>query len=211
MTRLLLIDNFDSFTFNLLHLFGSLPDVKVDVVRNNDDFLESVDLFDGVLISPGPGSPEDKNYFGNCTRVIKEYALAGVPTLGVCLGFQGIALAFGGKLKKARSPMHGKTSNLHLTRDSKLLGSYMEGSSIMRYHSLMLDTDIPLSDELVVTAEVNAFESSVADNGPEVMAFEHVSLPLFGVQFHPESFATEFGAEIAQRFVKVVNSNRGRS
>ena len=208
--KILLIDNYDSFTYNLLHLFAQIDGVDVEVVRNDEDFLSRLGdgEFDGVIISPGPGDPRDGHYFGNNMKVIKEYGLRGMPVLGVCLGFQGIAAYFGANLKKAKSPMHGKTSKLKILKNDNLLEGLNDGIEVMRYHSLMIDTDKPLPDEIIFTAEVDRVEKSVKSNGLELMALRHQALPIYGVQFHPESFASEMGDTLANNFVNIIRSSR---
>ncbi len=205
MTPILLVDNFDSFTFNLLHLFGQLPHVQVTVRRNNEDFVSDLQArqYAAMVISPGPGSPADEAYFGNCNNAIKQFGPQGLPILGVCLGFQGIALALGAALKRAPYPMHGKTTGLHILARGKLLRDVPENTPVMRYHSIMIDPDAPFPDSLTITAETTAGSESIARNGREIMAFEHRDLPIFGVQFHPESFGTECGLEVAQRFADI--------
>jgi anthranilate synthase component 2 len=204
--KILLIDNYDSFTYNLLHLFAQIGGVEVEVVRNDENFLDRLATgeFDGVIIGPGPGDPTDEHYFGNNMKVIKDHGLRGLPVLGVCLGFQGIAAYFGAKLKKADSPMHGKTSKLKILENDDLLKGLDSGLEVMRYHSLMIDTGNPLPDEIVFTAEVNRSEDSVKLNGIEMMALRHQALPVYGVQFHPESFASELGDTLAVNFVNVI-------
>ncbi len=206
--RILLIDNYDSFTYNLLHLFASIDGVEVEVVRNDEDFLGRLSggEFDGVIISPGPGDPRDHHYFGENMKVIEGYGLKGMPILGVCLGFQGIAAYFGANLKKAKSPMHGKTSKLKISGSDNLLHGLDDGMEVMRYHSLMIDTDTPLPDEVIFTAEVDRGEDSVELNGIEMMALRHQALPIYGVQFHPESFASEMGDMLANNFVNIIKS-----
>lgn len=208
--KILLIDNYDSFTYNLLHLFAKIDDVKVEVVRNDENFTNrlSAGEFDAAIISPGPGDPTDSNYFGKNTEVIKDYGLKGMPILGVCLGFQGIAAFFGASLKKADSPMHGKTSKLKFTQKDRLLEGLTDGIDVMRYHSLMIDTDKPLPDDIVFTAEVEEDEESVMLNGREIMALRHKSLPIYGVQFHPESFASEMGDKLAMNFVNIIKQSK---
>lgn len=207
--NILLIDNYDSFTYNLEHLFGQLDDVNVQVVRNDEPFLDLIakTKIDGVIISPGPGDPNDKNYFGNNMKLISEYGQKGLPILGVCLGFQGIASFYGAKLKKAKLPMHGKTSKLNILLDDKLLNGLHDNMQVMRYHSLMIDTGYPFPEELIITAQTDDDEISVKENGTEIMAFRHKNLPIYGVQFHPESFATDLGNVLAENFVKIIQDN----
>ncbi len=197
---LLLIDNYDSFTHNLSHLFASLVDVNVDVVRNDEDILYLSEQYDGIIIGPGPGSPSDMAYFGLCADLLR---MTQKPVLGVCLGFQGIALEIGAHLKKATLPMHGKVSPLTINDGSCLLKDVTQRSEVMRYHSLMIDTDKPLPTDMVVTAEVAQGTQSDA-NGREIMAIRHATRPLYGVQFHPESFATSSGIIMARNFSALV-------
>ncbi len=208
--KILIIDNCDSFTYNLLHLFAQIDGVEVEVVRNDEDFLSKLASgnFDGVIISPGPGDPTNEHYFGKNMEVIKDYGLKGLPILGVCLGFQGIAVYFGASLKKAKAPMHGKTSKLEIIENDQLLQGLDNGTEVMRYHSLMIDTDKDLPEEIIFTAETDKSEQSVKQNGREIMALRHRSLPLYGVQFHPESFASEMGDKLANNFVNIIRSEK---
>lgn len=208
--KILLIDNYDSFTYNLLHLFARINGVEVEVVRNDEDFLGRLagGEFDGVIISPGPGDPRDDHYFGKNMKVIEEYGQKGMPILGVCLGFQGIAAYFGGSLKKANSPMHGKTSKLKIIENDNLLKGLHSGIEVMRYHSLMIDTDKALPDGIIFTAETGHDEDSVKLNGVEIMALRHNSLPIYGVQFHPESFASEMGDTLADNFINIIRRGK---
>ncbi len=204
MKKILLVDNYDSFVYNLKALCESLEGVCITVMRNDDPFIEllAVGRFDGLIISPGPGSPDDVHYFGQCMTAIKDVGpTMNLPILGVCLGFQGIAHAFGCTLRRAPLPMHGKVSALKVIQPSVILRGVNDGSMVMRYHSLMIDMAKPFSKDLRITAEVDHQEKSTVKNGPEVMAIEHVSLPIYGVQYHPESFATESGREMIENFV----------
>ncbi|QEG42393.1 anthranilate synthase component II [Roseimaritima ulvae] len=208
MTRLLLVDNFDSFTFNLHHLFGQLNDVEVTVRRNNEPFIAELadGRYDALLISPGPGSPDDQAYFGNCMSAIQQFGPQGFPILGVCLGFQGIALAYGAKLKRAVYPMHGKTTRLHILHDQGVLQGIPDDTPVMRYHSIMIDPEQPFPSELIVTAETTTGEPSIAKNGREIMAIQHQTDNVYGVQFHPESFGTECGIDLARRFIDITRT-----
>jgi anthranilate synthase component 2 len=201
---ILLVDNYDSFVFNLKSLCESLEGVCITVMRNDDPFIELLyqDKFDGLIISPGPGSPDDTNYFGQCMAAIKEVGpVKKLPIFGVCLGFQGIAYAFGCSLKRAVLPMHGKVSSLKIIEPGVTLRGVHSGSKVMRYHSLMIDMEQAFSSELKITAEVHPSEMSTQKNGREVMAVEHRTLPIYGVQYHPESFATELGRDMMENFV----------
>lgn len=207
--NILLIDNYDSFTHNLEHLIQMTDaEVSLDLWRNDEPFLGDIasGQYDGVIIGPGPGSPEDEAYFGNNRAVILDHGTQGLPILGVCLGFQGIYHAFGGKLKVAELPMHGKTSQLRVVAQSPLLAKIDSGLEVMRYHSIMLDVDAPVPEEIKVTADLLTSEAA-AQNGREIMGIEHVKHPIYGLQFHPESFATESGSQYIENFLSIC---RGR-
>ncbi|WP_206080348.1 anthranilate synthase component II [Pacificoceanicola onchidii] len=203
--RILLVDNYDSFTFNLLHMLEERPDVDLTLVRNDDDFLPLLEAgeIDGVLIGPGPGSAEDEAYFGRNAEVITGYGPKGLPILGVCLGFQGIFHLFGGTLKQAALPVHGKVSALDICGDDPILQNVPNGSMVMRYHSIIADPEGGIPDVLEATAYAEASEEFAA-NGKELMAFRHRELPIFGVQFHPESFGTNFGHTMIDNFCRIV-------
>jgi len=196
--KILIIDNYDSFTYNLYHDIGEILengkiDFELKVIRNDElDFagIEALN-FDKFIISPGPGSPEDQNYFGVCSEVILKIGKV-KPLLGVCLGMQGIVHAFGGKIIRAKLPMHGKTSQIK--HDSKgIFKNLPQNLEVMRYHSLIPDPkNIP--KELIIT-------STVLDNSEEIMGIRHVKYPIEGVQFHPESFASEGGKIILDNFL----------
>lgn len=204
--KILIIDNYDSFTYNLEHLFGALPEISVDVVRNDEDFLSGLEenKYDGVIISPGPGTPLDDAYFGKNMEVISRFGKAGLPVLGICLGFQGIGGAFGAGLKEASVPQHGKTSGLKIIKPGKILDRLPDGIKVMRYHSLMIDMDKPFPDELEILAETEPDSPSAEKNGREIMALRHKEYPIYGLQFHPESYATELGNIMAENFVNIV-------
>lgn len=189
--NVLLIDNFDSFTYNLYQYLGELAK-DVTVVRNNAIPLERIKNgeFSHIVISPGPGDPNDSAYFGANNRVIREFHKT-YPILGICLGHQGIGAAFGAAVIRAPVIMHGKTSEL--THSGQSLFAGLPGKiTAMRYHSLAVDAGT-LPPELAV--------DSVAGDGT-VMAFHHVRYPTFGLQFHPESFRTETGKALLKNFLK---------
>jgi anthranilate synthase/aminodeoxychorismate synthase-like glutamine amidotransferase len=195
--KILILDNYDSFTFNLYQYIGELVQDKekefvLDVVRNNELTLVEIQKrnYDKVIISPGPGDPGDKKYFGICADVITTLGKT-TPILGVCLGMQGIAHCFGGKIIKAGTPMHGKTSLL--THDG--LGVFKnlpQKIEVMRYHSLIVEKK-SLPSDLVIT--------SVANDTKEIMGLRHKIYPIEGIQFHPESFATDGGKRILKNFL----------
>ena len=196
--KFLIIDNYDSFVYNIAQYFGELG-VDCEVIRNDKITLEEIRQknYDAIVISPGPGTPEDKKYFGVCTDVIREIGPT-KPILGVCLGHQGIIHAFGGKVTNAGCVRHGKTSpikhvNVPLFEDVK------NPFLATRYHSLVGDKTI-IPDILQVTA--------TAEDDLEVMAIRHKDYLIEGVQFHPESIMTEDGKKILANFVKEVKERR---
>lgn len=210
--KVLILDNYDSFTFNLYQYIGEIltdfknrtgQDFTILVKRNNEMTLADVQAFnpDRIIISPGPGSPDNPEYFGICGDVIVELGKT-TPLLGVCLGMQGIAHFFGGQVVRANLPMHGKTSAIRHNGEGIYQG-LPQGIEIMRYHSLMVDAE-SLPDCLEVTSIVqnsvnvdkNLYQSSLL--GDEIMGIRHKIYPIEGVQYHPESFATE-GAKILLR------------
>ena len=186
MTAILLVDNYDSFTYNLAHLFGALG-AEVDVRRNDAISVEEHEASppSHLVISPGPGRPEDA---GVSTEIVRR--LSGrVPTLGVCLGHQAIVQVFGGEVGQARDLVHGKATVV--THDGRgLFDGLPEDFLAGRYHSLAA-TSIPEPLEVCATA---------ADG--EVMAVRHRELPVVGVQFHPESVLTPVGRELAANFLE---------
>ncbi|MBZ6076935.1 anthranilate synthase component II [Microvirga puerhi] len=186
MTRVLVIDNYDSFTWNLVHLIAPLVS-RVDVVRNDavttDEVLASPP--DAIVLSPGPCTP---NEAGICLDLV-ERAGAKIPTFGVCLGLQAIGQVYGGTVSRAPLPMHGKVSDVEHSGQTIFRG--INGSfKATRYHSLIVDRETCPAD-LAVTAET-------ADG--LVMGLSHRSLPVHGVQFHPESILSEHGATIMRNF-----------
>ncbi len=197
--KILIIDNFDSFTYNLYQLVGEILEDSgqsfvLEVKRNNEISIKEIkqEKYDRVIISPGPGNPANSKYFGVCKNVILEIAKT-VPVLGVCLGMQGIAHYMGGKVLKAQKPMHGKTSKLRHNSQG-VFKNIPQNIQVMRYHSLVVDRK-RLPKVLEITAE------SVGEGKKEIMGLRHKNFLLEGVQFHPESFATEFGKQILQNFL----------
>ncbi|KPA17905.1 anthranilate synthase subunit II [Candidatus Magnetomorum sp. HK-1] len=200
--QILLIDNYDSFTFNLQHIIAVNSDVVLTVRRNDYNFLREIEKakYSGVVIGPGPGSPEDEEYFGLNKKVILEYGTKGLPILGICLGFQGIYSCFGGALKVAKLPIHGKISRLQIIDNGTILCNVPNHIDIMRYHSIMADLDKQKPSCLMLNAYT--FQSPSQDiNGKELMAIEHRDYPIYGLQFHPESFATEYGKLMTDNFI----------
>lgn len=190
--RVLVMDNYDSFVYNLVQYIGELG-AEVVVYRNNQVNLKQVKKLkpDRIVISPGPGTPEDKKYFGICTAILQEVS-SKVPTLGVCLGHQGIIHAFGGKIVSAIKLMHGKTCTIkHDGR--RIFNGVRNPFKATRYHSLAGDkSSIPTC--LNVTA--------VAIDDGEIMGVRHVEYPIDGVQFHPESILCEDGKLFVKNFLE---------
>ena len=185
---ILLIDNYDSFSYNLYQLTGEInPDIKV--IRNDELTVEQIAELrpERIIISPGPGRPEDA---GIIMQVPKALG-ASIPVLGVCLGHQAICAAFGATVTYARQLMHGKQSEVSFDTSCPLFKDVPERAPVARYHSLAVDPDT-LPPEIKVTA--------VTDSG-EVMAIAHSSLPVFGVQFHPESIMTPDGRTMLKNFL----------
>lgn len=196
--KFLIIDNYDSFVYNIAQYLGELG-VNCDVKRNDKITLEQIkqNKYDAIIISPGPGTPEDKKYFGVCTEVIKDMGPT-IPILGVCLGHQGIIHAFGGKVTNAGCVRHGKTSPVDHT-NSDLFKDVKNPFRATRYHSLVGDkTVIPKSLEVTAVA---------IDDG-EIMAVKHREYLIEGVQFHPESIMTEEGKKILANFIKEVEERK---
>jgi anthranilate synthase/aminodeoxychorismate synthase-like glutamine amidotransferase len=188
VTSVLLVDNYDSFTFNLAQAMGALG-ATVDVVRADDARLHAAINArpDRLVISPGPGRPEAA---GRSPTLVREGPERGIPTLGVCLGLQCAAIAFGARVIRAPEPRHGKTS--FVRHDGKgIFTGVPDPTEATRYHSLMVD-EASLPPGLAVTAR--------SDDGV-VMALRHASLPLEAVQFHPESVLTKDGMRMLENFL----------
>ncbi len=187
MKKLILIDNYDSFTYNLVHYFQALG-ATVEVVRN--DALRVTDILgkkpDGIVISPGPATPDDA---GICLELIRENA-GKIPLFGVCLGHQSIGQVYGGKVVRAKQVMHGKTSPM-LHSGKGVFAGLPSPFIATRYHSLIVER-ASLPDCLEVTAET--------EDGT-IMGLQHKTLPIHGVQFHPESIASEHGHALLRNFL----------
>ena len=192
--RILVIDNYDSFVYNIAQILGKL-DAQAIVQRNDE--LSSASVLemnpDGIIISPGPGHPADRRYFGNCTDIIVNLGPK-TPILGICLGHEGIVNAFGGKIINAKKVRHGKTSPIEY-KSSELFKNITNPFKATRYNSLVADPkNIP--NCLEVTAR--ALDDS------EVMGVRHKQYQIEGVQFHPESVLTAFGPKILQNFINML-------
>ena len=185
---ILLIDNYDSFSYNLFQLIGSLnPDIKV--IRNDAFSVQEIEQMrpETIILSPGPGRPEDA---GVCIDVVKELGNR-IPILGVCLGHQAICMAYGGTISYAKELMHGKQSVTRLDRECPIFHNLPEDIPVARYHSLALKEET-LPECLSITART--------DDG-EVMAVKHKQYSVYGLQFHPESILTPDGKTIIQNFL----------
>jgi anthranilate synthase component II len=191
--RVLVVDNYDSFVYNIAQRLGELK-VQPTVLRNDKISINSVKRIDpdAIVISPGPGHPADRKYFGICTDIIARLGPR-IPILGVCLGHQGIVHAFGGKVINAKKVRHGKTSIIQYT-SGKLFDQVSNPFKATRYHSLVADKKIP--DCLEVTARA-------LDDG-EIMGIRHREYLIEGVQFHPESVLTKQGPKILFNFISMV-------
>ena len=189
MKKIILIDNYDSFTFNLYHYLSSLK-VHVDVIRN--DKITSKDIlkrkYNKIVISPGPGNP---NQSGNCLKIVKSLYKK-IPILGVCLGHQIIGQVFGSKIVQAKKLMHGKTSRI-ISKKVGILKNLPKSFEATRYHSLIIDKK-SLSKHLEITAE---------SKDGLIMAVQHKNYDVHGVQFHPESIKTKLGIKILKNFIKI--------
>jgi anthranilate synthase component 2 len=185
---IVLIDNYDSFSYNLYQLLGQL-DSRIRVIRNDElTVAELAELEpDHIVISPGPGRPAAA---GICEDVIRQFA-GKVPILGVCLGHQAICEAFGGTIGYAKELMHGKQSNVTIQRDCPIFTGLNEVITVGRYHSLAAAAD-SLPPELVVTAQT--------EDG-EIMAVQHKTCKVYGLQFHPESILTPMGPTMVENFL----------
>jgi anthranilate synthase component 2 len=195
MSRLLIIDNYDSFTYNLVQMLAAAG-ADVTVWRNDAFELHDIEREnpDGLVVSPGPCTPTEA---GHSVDVIRRYG-ASVPTLGVCLGHQSIGMAYGARVTQARLIKHGKTSPVK--HDGSGIFSGLEGDAVVtRYHSLVIE-DVP--DELVVNATTDD------DGDAVVMGVRHQAHPVWGVQFHPESILTEDGDTMLKTFLAFVRERR---
>ena len=190
---ILMIDNYDSFTFNIVQYLGELG-ADVIVKRNDEVSIDEIEKLnpDRIVISPGPCTP---NEAGVSIDVVKNFYQK-KPILGVCLGHQTIGQAFGGKIVSAKRIMHGKTSKINHDGDY-LFENIQQNFTATRYHSLVIDEE-SLPDSLIITARTDESE-----NESEIMGIRHKECRLFGVQFHPESILTESGHKLLENFLNV--------
>ncbi len=188
---ILLIDNYDSFSYNLYQLIGEIePDIKV--IRNDEMTVEEIRNLkpDRIILSPGPGRPEEA---GIIVEVVKTVSRE-IPTLGVCLGHQAVCVAFGATVTYAKKLMHGKQSDVKFDTECAVFKDMPEMAKVARYHSLAADADT-IPEELEITA--------VTADG-EIMAVQHKEYPIYGVQFHPESIMTPNGKQMLKNFIKEI-------
>ena len=187
---ILLIDNYDSFTFNLYQMLSQYE--RVEVIRNDGKTVEEIEAMkpEGIVLSPGPGRPENS---GICPQVIRS--LRGkIPILGVCLGEQAICQVYGGTVSHAIKPMHGRQSEVDIVEESELFKGLGRKMKVARYHSLIAEEESLEGTELRITGKTKQ---------EEVMAVEDSARKVYGVQFHPESIMTKDGAKILENFARI--------
>ena len=187
MKKIFLIDNYDSFTYNLSHY---LEDLGCDVtVKRNDMFkLEEINNYDGILISPGPGIPDEA---GMTKEVIKKYKQKNI--LGICLGQQAIAEVFGGEIENMSEVYHGVATKINLKEHDEIFKDIPNSLDVGRYHSWIVKS--PLPDDLITTS---------VDHNDQIMSLKHIKYPIRGVQFHPESVLTPHGKAIIKNWVETL-------
>lgn len=192
---ILIIDNYDSFTFNLYQLISMLTDLEVLVKRNDELSFEDIKRLKpkSIVLSPGPGHPAVARDFGVCKVLVKQKAELDCPMLGVCLGHQGIVQHSGGNVVRAPEPMHGKMSPIEIIAESPLFRGIESGVKVMRYHSLIAERK-SMPAELEVVAELSG-------NPDIVMSVQDQKRKLYGLQFHPESVGTAVGKKILGNFM----------
>ena len=195
--KILIIDNYDSFTYNLYQYVGEIlmkqkQQFTLEVFRNDEITLAEIKKrrYDKIIISPGPGDPRDLKYFGICSEIIAKLGKK-TPLLGICLGMQGIAACFGGEIIRAIKPMHGKISVIRHNK-KRIFNGLPQDLEVMRYHSLLVEKET-FPECLEITA--------ISQDTKEIMGLRHKTYPIEGIQFHPESFATEAGKNMLENFL----------
>lgn len=191
--KIVVIDNYDSFVFNLVRYLEENENCQVSVMRNDAVDYSELDASDGILLSPGPGIPA---HAGDLMEIVSRYH-SSKPILGVCLGHQAISEYFGCELIQNDKPLHGKSSIVKLQNDSALFDKIDKEFNVGRYHSWSIDQEV--NDDIKITA--STFDG-------EVMAIQHRALPLYGVQFHPESILTPQGRAIINNYVSIVQKQK---
>lgn len=188
--KVAIIDNYDSFTYNLVHIINELLHEDVNVMRNDQVNYSFLEQCTHIILSPGPGIPDEA---GDLKNVINRYSL-NKKLLGVCLGHQAIGEIFGAKLINLEKVYHGKRTMIYTSDNSSPLFSEIEARFYAgRYHSWAIDP----------TSNISAFEITATDEEKQIMAIQHKSLPIYGVQFHPESIMTDCGKKILQNFINL--------
>jgi len=191
MKHILIIDNYDSFSYNLVHLLEEMKDVTLDIVRNKNIPSNILEQYDGVLVSPGPGIPQEA---GNLMNFLSDY-IGKISIFGVCLGHQAIAESLGGSIQNTSEVYHGIASSIqNLSNEKGILKDLGNQFTAARYHSWIVN-EIDLPSELEVTAKI--------EDGT-IMAMEHQTYPLYSVQFHPESILTPDGKKIIQNWINSI-------
>lgn len=187
----LLIDNYDSFTYNLYHLIKEASGTEIDVIRNDKTTIDEIlaKKYKAIFISPGPCTPNESGISIEIIKQMHEF----MPIFGVCLGFQAIAQVFGGKVTEAELPMHGKVSVIENLQNSHIFQGIPKEFKATRYHSLIAK-DLP--PELIITAK--------AKEDGYTMAISHAKFNVHGVQFHPESISSQFGKEMIENFLSKI-------
>jgi len=187
--KIIIIDNYDSFTFNLVHQVENITGIMPDVFRNDEISLEDLEKYDMLLLSPGPGIPDEA---GLLKEIIKTYAVK-KPMFGVCLGLQAIVEVFGGSLLNLEEVFHGVATEMEVVNEDAILYKDITNPFLAaRYHSWIADTST-LPNELMVTS---------IDEENNIMSIQHESLPIHAVQYHPESILTEVGEQIVRNFIE---------
>ncbi|MFW6134146.1 MAG: anthranilate synthase component II [Elusimicrobiota bacterium] len=189
--KIIVIDNYDSFVYNLCDYLGRNPEVNIEVFRNDEIKVKNIigKNPDGVVISPGPGHPKEA---GISIELIKKLP-SDIPLLGVCLGHQCLARAFGGSIGRAKKILHGKTSLIYYDNEEEVFNGLNNPFKATRYHSLIVKK-IPL-DNIKIIAQTDE---------EEIMGIKHKSYPFYGLQFHPESILTEKGVKITRNFISII-------
>lgn len=190
---ILIVDNFDSFTYNLVDYFNQLGE-ECEVIRNDvpPKKLDKQD-YSAVVLSPGPGKPEDAGFLMDYLKEFEDY----LPILGICLGHQAIAKYYGADIVKAIKPMHGKISKIHLVSESQILDGLPSEFNVVRYHSL-----------IVQNLKNTALNSLAATSENENMIFSHSYFPIFGIQYHPEAALTQYGLKILKNWISLLETNK---
>lgn len=190
--KIAVIDNFDSFVYNLIRYLREIPDVELIIQRNNVVDFKSIESCDAILLSPGPGIP---NEAGSLMEVIDRFHQTKY-ILGICLGHQAIGEYFGGELVQSKDPLHGKSSTISIVGNCNLFDQLPNSITVGRYHSWLVSSTISEELEITCTAENN-----------EVMGIKHRTFTIEGIQFHPESILTPNGRKMIQNWVKSIQNN----